>query len=192
MKQAKVLNEKQLRKVLKQIRLYNNHQRNRLTICLTYYGGLRIGEVASLKWADVLNTDFSIKDEIVLKAEQTKSKTTQRIFVSKKLNFEIKMFLFFYKKKFHSINLVAPLIRTQKNTSFSANSLCQLINLLYDRCNLQTATSHSGRRSFITALANKSINAKVIQQLARHQHLNTTQRYIEVNDEQMKIAVDLV
>ena len=154
MKQAKVLNEKQLRKVLKQIRFYKNHQRNRLAICLTYYGGLRIDEVASLKWADVLNTDLSIKDEIVLKAEQTKSKTTQRLFVSKKLNFEIKMFLFFYKKKFHSINLAAPLISTQKNTSFSANSLCQLINLLYDRCNLQTATSHSGRRSFITALAN--------------------------------------
>ena len=67
MKQAKVINEKQLRKVFKQIRLYKNHQRNRLAICLTYYGGLRIGEVASLQWADVINDDFSIKDEIVLK-----------------------------------------------------------------------------------------------------------------------------
>lgn len=192
MKQAKVLNEKQLRKALKQIRLYKNHQRNRLAICLTYYGGLRIGEVASLQWADVINDDFSIKDEIVLKADQTKSKTTQRIFISKKLNFEIKMFLFFCKKKYHSINFTSPLICSQKNSFFSPNSLCQLINLLYDRCNLQSATSHSGRRSFITALANKSINAKVIQQLARHQHLNTTQRYIEVNDEQMKTAINLI
>jgi len=53
-------------------------------------------------------------------------------------------------------------------------------------------TSHSGRRSFITALANKSINAKVIMNLARHRNLSTTQRYIEVNDEQLKNAVELI
>ena len=90
------------------------------------------------------------------------------------------------------INRQAPLIITQKNTQFSANSLCQLLNKLFKRCNLANATSHSGRRTFITTLANKSINAKLIMNLARHKNLSTTQRYIDVNDEQLKKAVELI
>ena len=89
--------------------------------------------------------------------------------------------------KYSKIDLDTPLLITQKRTQFSANSLCQLINSIYKRCGLSNVTSHSGRRSFITALANKSINAKVIMNLARHRNLSTTQRYIEVNDEQLKM-----
>lgn len=53
-------------------------------------------------------------------------------------------------------------------------------------------TSDSGCRTFITKLASKSVSAKVLTELAGHKHLSTTQRYIEVNDQMLKEAVELI
>jgi len=192
MKQAKTLNQKQLFLFLKQLELFKNSQRNQLIISLTFYGGLRIGEVTKLKWKDVIDNNLTVKDEIILSAENNKSNEVQRLFLNKKLRLEIVKYKTFYSQKYKHINLESPLIISQRNTQFSPNSLCQLINSLYTRCNLPTATTHSGRRSFITNLANKSLNAKVIMSLARHKNLSTTQRYIDVNDEQLKQAIELI
>jgi integrase/recombinase XerD len=63
---------------------------------------------------------------------------------------------------------------------------------LYEQAGLDGATSHSGRRWFITKLAHSGISAKVIMQLAGHKHLTTTQRYIEVNDDLMRAAVEVL
>ena len=192
MKQAKILIQKQLNLFFKQLKIYPNAKRNRLIIALTFFGGLRIGEVAKLFWKDVIDINYCVKDEMILLAENNKSKETQKVFINKKLRNEIIEYKKFYSNKYSKINLATPLLITQKRTQFSANSLCQLINSIYKSCGLSNVTSHSGRRSFITALANKSINAKVIMNLARHKNLSTTQRYIEVNDEQLKNAVELI
>ena len=53
------------------------------------------------------------------------------------------------------------------------------------------ATSHSGRRTFITNLANKGVNVRVLAALAGHRHISTTQRYIELNEEVLKAAIEL-
>jgi integrase/recombinase XerD len=47
-------------------------------------------------------------------------------------------------------------------------------------------------RSFITDLATKGISVRVLAALAGHQSIATTQRYIDVNDEMMRNAVELV
>ena len=63
---------------------------------------------------------------------------------------------------------------------------------LYRHAGLDGATSHSGRRWFITRLAHSGVSPKVIMTLAGHRNLTTTQRYIDVRDEMMKAAVDLL
>ncbi len=85
-----------------------------------------------------------------------------------------------------------PLLLTQKRTAFSANTLCQLIGQLYKQAGIYGASSHSGRRSFISKLAHNGVSPKVIMTLAGHKHLTTTQRYIDVNDEMLRTAVNLV
>ncbi len=54
------------------------------------------------------------------------------------------------------------------------------------------ASSHSGRRTFITALSEKGVSVRVIQELARHSDLSTTQRYIDVSVDKLRNAVNLV
>lgn len=54
------------------------------------------------------------------------------------------------------------------------------------------ASSHSGRRQFVTQLADRGINARLVQVLAGHKHLSTTQRYIDVNENALRNAVELL
>jgi integrase/recombinase XerD len=85
-----------------------------------------------------------------------------------------------------------PVLATQKRSAFSANTLCQLMRSWYDLAGLDGGSSHSGRRWFITRLAHAGISPKAIMMLAGHQHLSTTQRYIDVNDEMMRAAVEVL
>lgn len=62
----------------------------------------------------------------------------------------------------------------------------------YRRANLQGASSHSGRRTFITTLAAKGVGVRVLAALAGHANITTTQRYIDVNDDMKRQAVALI
>ena len=83
------------------------------------------------------------------------------------------------------------LFKTQKRTQFKAQSMQLLIKGICNEGNVFGVTSHSIRRTFITGLSNKMINARVIQKLARHSSLAVTQLYIETNDSQLLNAVNL-
>ncbi len=87
---------------------------------------------------------------------------------------------------------MVPLFRTQKNGAFSPNTLCQLFGELYRKAGIKGASSHSGRRGFITKLAHSGISSKVIMELAGHKYLSTTQKYIEVDDRMKRAAVEVV
>ena len=88
--------------------------------------------------------------------------------------------------------LLQPVLVTQKRSAFSANTLCQLMGGWYVLAGLDGGSSHSGRRWFITRLAHAGISPKAIMMLAGHRHLSTTQRYIDVNDEMMRAAVEVI
>jgi integrase/recombinase XerD len=67
-----------------------------------------------------------------------------------------------------------------------------LFNRIYKMAGIDGVSSHSGRRQFVTQLADRGINARLVQVLARHKHLSTTQRYIDVNENALRNAVELL
>jgi integrase/recombinase XerD len=69
--------------------------------------------------------------------------------------------------------------------------MCQLFLNIYAACGIKGASSHSGRRTFITNLASKSVSVRVLAALAGHASIATTQKYIDVNDAQLRNAVEL-
>lgn len=187
MAQAKTLTLKEMRRVLDNIASNPHAARNRLMLLMTHWAGMRVGEVAALKIGDVRNVDGSVKHEIRLDAAQTKGKHARVVFLSDKLRREIASYL----KSLKVEEARLPMIRTQKRRAFSANTLCQTINAIYRRAGIEGATSHSGRRSFITTLASKGIGVRVLAALAGHRSIATTQAYIDVNDEMKRAAVEL-
>ena len=54
------------------------------------------------------------------------------------------------------------------------------------------ATSHSGRRTLLTELSSKGVGVRVLAEMAGHASIQTTQRYIDVSDEQMRCAAELI
>ena len=67
-----------------------------------------------------------------------------------------------------------------------------LFNRIYKMAGIDGVCSHSGSRQFVTQLADRGINARLVQVLARHKHLSTTQRYIDVNENALRNAVDIL
>ena len=186
MSQAKTLTARDLRRVLDHVATRPQAARNRLMLLMTHWAGMRIGEVAALRVRDVMAADGTAKPEIRLAPEQTKGKHARTVFVSERLRKEIAVYIKTLDKA------QTHLFATQKQPAFSANSACQLLNAIYQRAGIDGASSHSGRRSFITALANKGVGVRVLAALAGHRSISTTQRYIDVNDAMQRAAVELI
>jgi len=85
------------------------------------------------------------------------------------------------EEQYHRINTESPLFRSNRGSSFSANSMRRVLKTIYINAGYPDASSHSGRRSMITRLAEKGIDVNSIRIIAGHSSLQTTQRYIEEN-----------
>jgi integrase/recombinase XerD len=189
MKQARVLNDKELRTVLNSTKLMRHQHRNRLMVMLSYSAGLRACEIASLRLGDVIGSDGKAKQSILLEGWQTKGKQRQQAVVSDKLRKEIDMYV---PKHRRNAPMDAPLLASQKGGAFSSQTIQQVFRKLYEQVGMDGASSHSGRRTMLTKLAERGVHARVIQQIARHSSLATTQRYIEVSPHLLRNAVELL
>lgn len=189
MKQARILTKAEFKRVLAVIDANKHSERNRAVFYLSFYAGLRACEIAALRIQDVLDDNGAVKSQIVLEAAMTKGNERQRVMLSKALQKELQRYV---DAVCASNSPDSAFIRSQKGGAFTALTIVQLFARLYEKAGIKGASSHSGRRQFITTLAEKQINIRVIQALARHSHLNTTMRYIDVNDVKLQNAVEVV
>jgi integrase/recombinase XerD len=191
MKQAKVLNQEELTRLLKIVKSTRYPERNKIIVLLSYLAGLRACEIAALKVGDIVSSreDLGIEHEVRLDSTQTKGNKTQTVVLNSKLRTELREYL--QKRPVLRQNPNSPLLVTQKRTGFSSQTIQNLFRTLYQNAGIQNASSHSGRRSFITALSEKGVSVRVIQELARHSSMATTQRYIDVSADKLRSAVEL-
>ena len=190
MAQARALNTAEMEQVLAHVNAGRHAHRNRCFILLTHLAGMRVGEVASLRWVDVLTADGHIKEEIRLLPEMTKGKHARTVFISTRLREELQQYADIYRR---AAPLDCPLFYSQKGarSGFTANSLTQTIAKLYRSAGLDGATSHSGRRTFLTNLANKGTAIHLLRTLAGHRSISTTATYLYSSPTQLKAAVEL-
>jgi integrase/recombinase XerD len=190
MAQAKVLTEKEFKRALTVVATRRHSERDRLALLLTHWAGMRVCEAAALTRDKVLGPSGEVLEEWRLSSEQTKGDKGRVVFANSRLKRELAAYI----QAHHSKDPKAPVLISQKGRErgFSANTLCQLINTIYREAGIQGATSHSGRRGFITTLANGSVGIKTIMELAGHRQMSTTQRYIQVTPEQKRRAVELI
>jgi len=189
-KQAKTLNEQELRKVLDYISTRKHSARNRALLMTTFLSGMRVSEVASLRFNDVVDNEGNIRNEIRLTPAMTKGQFARVVFVNERLRKELDKYISFY----HPEDKTIKFFYSQKKHSdgFNANTLTQHFHFLYKRAGIDGASSHSGRRSFITNLASKGVSVRVLMNLAGHRSIGTTQAYIDINDNMLRSAVELV
>ena len=190
MAQAKTLTKEELTRVLDYIRTRRFAPRNRAMMLLTHLAGLRIGEVACLRWSDVINQDGTVKEEIRLLPDMTKGRHPRTVFVNIRLHEELSA----YAAQARCVDRSYPFFASQKSikSGFGANSLAQAFALLYEGAGVEGASSHSGRRTFLTNLANKGTAIHILKTLAGHRSISTTAAYLYSSPSQLKAAVELV
>ena len=189
MKQARTLTDKEFKRALAAAAAHKLSARDQLILHLSFGCGLRACELAALNVGDVRDTSGGkAVTEFVLKPKQTKGSQHARVFVSTAVQRHIQLYL---DKSTKHITCDYPLFPSQRRGGrLSANTMTQLLCRTFAEAGLTAATSHSGRRTFITNLANRAISIKVISTLARHSDVSVTSRYISVNDEQLRAAVE--
>ena len=188
MKQAQVLTDKDMKRVLAQVARSPFADRNRCALQLSWLSGMRVGEIAALSIRDVVDGDGRVREQIQLAATQTKGDKGRTVLLNALAQAELGNYL----RTLSKAQPTDPLFRSRVGKRFSANSLCQVFLRVYDDAGLDKATSHSGRRTFITTLAHKGVNVRVLAELAGHRSIATTQRYIELNENVLRAAVELI
>lgn len=183
---AKTLSDKEFKLLLNRIDSGNKNLRlrNKTIMIISFKLGLRAKEIASLKVGDVYQNG-KVVDLLNLSKEYTKGdKQRELALTNKVVNESLAEWLASLHEEYPTLfNSDMPLFRTQKRRAFSAGRMAESIKSIYTNAGMEfdKCSSHSGRRTFITNLANKGIDLNSIRILAGHTSIATTQIYIEQN-----------
>ena len=94
MAQAKILTKAELKKLFDVTKSCSRYAERDLTMLqLTYYCGMRVGEVAALRIEDVVDENYKVRTEIVLAASITKSKRARRISVPRQMHKQLQQYI---------------------------------------------------------------------------------------------------
>lgn len=187
MRQAQVLGEKDVKRVLAAISKRSYSARDRAMFMLSLLAGMRVGEISALKVSDVYEANGKVRDHIRLSKDQTKGSEARTVLLNAQVQAELITYSHTLARKCQE-----PLFVSKWGKQMSPNSLVQVFGRFYRLAGLSNASSHSGRRSFITQLAHKGVNVRVLAALAGHKNIGTTQRYIELNENVLRSAVELI
>ena len=196
-KQAKTLSDKQIKLVLLHLTTTRHPTRNRVIFLLSVKSGFRAKEIAFLKWKMLMNSDGQMMNEIHLTNTASKGKSSGRVItIHRELKKSvIELYEQVNNKKSFDVES-SYVITTERSNKTSPQTIVNTFQRWYSDLGFIGASSHSGRRTFITNVAKKisSVGGSMrdVQSLAGHSNLQTTQRYIEVDTASQKKVIGLI
>lgn len=187
---AKSLTPAELQTVLAYTATQPYAQRNRAMLMMTVAAGLRVSEVAGLTLGDVLDSKGSVRSEVFLATHRVKHQHARTIFINSRLQQELTDYI----ATRTNLSPELPLFPSHRGPRrhFSPNTLAQHFYWVYKRAGVSNASSHSGRKTFLTSLASQGVSVFVLAALAGHKSITTTQKYVTVNCDVKRRAVELV
>ena len=180
---AKVLTEQEFERLLL---IAGNGQfatRNLALIYCSFGLGLRAKEIAALKISDIADDNYTLREEILLTRSMTKGEKSRTVYP---VNPKVAKALQNHLDTLKAIPQKYCVFTSLYKRAFSANSLQKWFSALYDKAGIKGATSHSGRRTYITNLIEKGIDIKAVSRLSGHSSIATTAIYVEDNPERLK------
>ena len=192
-KQAKTLTKAQIEAVLAYLTSTRHPVRNRVIFLLSVKAGLRAKEIASLTWAMVTDAEGALTDAISLTDIASKGRGGRVIPINK----DLRLALVALKAEADKASRPSPfVITTERANKTSSYAIVNKFAAWYRALGFNGASSHSGRRTAITAWARKISTVggslRDVQLMAGHSALSTTQRYIESDGLAQRRVVELV
>lgn len=179
LKEPSHLSEKEIKSILNVIKKEKGKFRNRnfLMIKTVAETGIRINELTSLNVADIDTENLTIR-------VKRKGGEKQELPINKELGKLIKMFIKNKKEK-------AMFISNQKRRMTNRRVNLMLQGYVKNTKIKEKVSCHSLRHSFCTRLLEKKVNLRVIQVLAGHKSISTTERYLHVAKNHLRDSVKL-
>ncbi len=192
-KQAKVVSPRELRRLLDHVSHSRHAERNRVMVLLSFKAGLRAVEIAGLRWSMLTDASGELADFIALPNRVAKGKSGGRIIP---MHPELSEALAALRDARPDMVRADWPVAYSERGGYSANSVAVWFYERFREIGIEGASSHSGRRTFVTAAAKKIVEAggslRDVQELAGHTSLATTQRYIEGDTEAKRNVIKLI
>jgi integrase len=195
-KQARVLSVTQQKVILAYFSKSRDAKRNRVIFFLSVKLGLRACEIANLCWMHVLDElSKGVGDTIRITNDISKGKRGGRKFKMGREIIEALQDL--YADHDTSPTWYDRVVINQFGSTFTPNGISRLFYYWYKQVlNWDGYSSHSGRRTFITNAARKAglCGGSIydVQFMAGHSSLQSTQGYIEANEDAQERIVNMI
>jgi integrase len=190
-KRAKTLTDEQFENLLSLISFGLHPERDRAMVGLSFKCGLRAMEIAGLRWRHVTDAmgvllqpgSFIELGHDITKGAKPDTKVIMHPFVFEALT------------AIRSKSTSEWVIYAPRGGPMTANNVTVYLYNLYKRAGFEGCSSHTGRRTFGTALSRKCNlfggSIADVQELMRHSDIRTTRIYIDPSETQRKLAMNV-
>src|SRR4051794_27830673 len=156
-KQAKTVSPRELQRLLDHVSHGRHPERDRLMVLLSFKAGLRAKEIAGLTWSMVTDASGVLADRIALPNKASKGKNGGREIP---LHSELRAALAALQAaREDKARPDLPVVYSERAPGYSANAIAVWFFERFKELGIQGASSHSGRRTFITTAARKVVEA---------------------------------
>ena len=158
----------------------------RAVLSMCRFTAARITEALSLKWENVTSTDIVIPKAITKKKMKTRTIPMNPKLWEEITNWKIQWPTIF-KRGPEKHDFLFPGNRsfddhvTRRNVDYALRAVCKKLDI-------EGASTHSFRRSALSAASDKGVPLRVLQSISGHSSLEMLQRYLDVKDEAKRSA----
>lgn len=197
-KQAKILTDAQQRTVLRHVEDRGGRypERDRVMVQLSHKAGMRAIEIAAVTWSMLVDATGELGDAIHLPNVASKGGRDGKGGRSIPMHPDLRSALEQLRATLTTWSPDDRVIHSERGRGMGARAIAVWFFRIYSAIGFEGASSHSGRRTFITRAARKITEAggslRDVQQLAGHTSLATTQRYIEGDSEAKRKVIRLI
>jgi integrase len=169
-------------------------ERDQVIVLLSFKAGLRAKEIAELTWSMLTDASGEIADAIALKNSASKGKNGGREIP---MHPELRSALVALQAvRGGKVRADLPVVYSERGRGYSAAAIAVWFRTRFAELRIEGASSHSGRRTFITNAAKNIVKAggslRDVQELAGHTSLATTQRYIQGDTAAKRNVIKLI
>jgi integrase/recombinase XerD len=197
-RQAKTLTSTQLNSLLRLVQSKRSPDRNTVLVLLSFKAGLRSKEIGCLRWEMLTDAEGNLRDCLSLVNEASKGRSGRVIPLHPQLHAALQTHYEREKqaRRGSPSDYVLWFAKGSDDAKTRANTVQCLFRQWYRSLGWKGVSSHSGRRTFITAAARKVSavggSLRDVQALAGHASIQVTQRYVDTDPEAQRKLVALL
>jgi integrase/recombinase XerD len=187
---SEFVDDKKIKDILTYVRSMKHAEQIRMMF-LCSLNGMRSINFAYLQVKDCYNSELKPKDIINLNNDKNKGKHSCQYVMNSQMKKELAEYLKYLQEKLgENLTPETYLFTSQKlNKPYNRVSTSRLFSSIYSKFGIKGA-SHLGRHLFVSKLVNAGVNICIVQRLANHSQISTTQKYFNYNEQMLVNAVE--